>query len=444
MGYLADLRTVIRGRYFRRLFAVRLISQFGDGIFTGGMAGYVFFSPEKQTSAPAAAAAFAVLLLPYSLVGPFAGIIIDRWSRRQVLLYASLIRGGLVTLAAALVAGGHDGVPFFAAALVLLGVNRFFLSALSAALPHVVPIEELMMANAVTPTSGTAMSFAGAAVGGVIPRLLPFGEATGSGLALGCSVLLYLAASLAATSIPVRMLGPDLGAEPPRVREAVRNVVFGLADAVRHIFRHRPVAVALAAIAVHRFWYGLLTLMTALLYRNHFNTPDQAGQALAGFGLVVVASGAGFFTAALVTPAVTRRMSRRAWVTLLFAVAAVVLAAAGLPLRPEPFAVAGFVLGVVSQGVKICVDTIVQEATSDAYRGRVFSVYDMLFNTMFVTAGGFAAVTLPPSGVSYPLLVLMIIGFASAALAYWLVTRPKPDTGGPVSRETSTAADHAT
>jgi len=439
VGYLADLRTVIRGRFFRRLFGVRLVSQFGDGIFTGGLAGYVFFSPEKQTTAAAAAAAFAVLLLPYSLVGPFAGVIIDRWPRRQVLLYSALIRAGLVTVTAALVATGHDGAPFYVAALVLLGVNRFFLSALSAALPHVVPRDELMMANAVTPTSGTAVSFAGAAVGGAIPHLLPLADAAGSGLALGCSALLYVAASLASTSIPVRMLGPDLATELPRVREAVRNVMSGLVDAVRHILRRRPVAVALAAIAVHRFWYGLLTLMTALLYRNHFNTPDQAGQALAGFGLVVVASGAGFFTAALITPAATRRMSRRAWITLLFAVAAVTLAAAGLPLQPAPFAAAGFVLGVVSQSVKICVDTIVQEATSDGYRGRVFSVYDMLFNTMFVAAGALAAVTLPASGVSYPILVLMIVGFAGAAVAYWFAARPQADGARAVSRETSPA-----
>lgn len=443
MGYLADLRTVIRGRYFRRLFAVRLVSQFGDGIFTGGLAGYVFFSPEKQTTAGAAAAAFAVLLLPYSLVGPFAGVFIDRWSRRQVLVYAALIRAGLVAVTGALVATAHDGAPFYVAALVVLGVNRFFLSALSAALPHVVPRDELLMANSVTPTAGTVITFAGAAVGGVIPRLLLAGDPRGSGLALGCSALLYILTSLVATSIPHRMLGPDLQEVVPSARDAVRNVAVGLVDGVRHIFASRPVAVALAAISAHRFWYGLLTLMTALLYRNHFNAPGQSGRALAGFGIVVIASGAGFFVAALITPPATRWLSKRTWITVLFAAASVTLAAAGLPMREAPFAAAGFVLGVVSQGVKICVDTIVQESTGDAYRGRVFSVYDMLFNTMFVAAGAFAAATLPSTGVSYPVLVVMIIGFALTAVAYWFGARPRKRRGPAVSRETS-AADSPT
>jgi MFS family permease len=443
VGYLADLRTVIRGRYFRRLFAVRLISQFGDGIFTGGLAGYVFFSPEKQTSAGAAAAAFAVLLLPYSIVGPFAGVFIDRWSRRQVLVYSALVRTGLVAVTGALVATEHDGAMFYVAALAVLGVNRFFLSALSAALPHVVPRDELLVANAVTPTAGTVITFAGAAVGGVIPRLLLVGDPRGSGLALGCSALLYIATSLVATSIPHRMLGPDLAGTLPKARHAMRNVAVGLVDGVRHILASRPVAVALAAIAAHRFWYGLLTLMTALLYRNYFNAPGQSGAALAGFGIVVIASGAGFFVAAFITPPATRWLSRRAWITVLFATAAVTLAAAGLPMKEAPFAAAGFVLGVVSQSVKICVDTIVQESTGDAYRGRVFAVYDMLFNVMFVAAGAFAAATIPSTGVSYPILIVMIAGFAATAVAYWFGARPGAGPDRAVSRETP-AADRAT
>src|SRR5215207_10337206 len=95
-GFVTDLRTVLRGRGFRRLFAIRVCGQVGDGVFQVAMASYVFFSPERHATAPAAAQAFAVLLLPYSLVGPFAGVVLDRWRRRQVLLIANLVRAALV------------------------------------------------------------------------------------------------------------------------------------------------------------------------------------------------------------------------------------------------------------------------------------------------------------------------------------------------------------
>lgn len=437
MGYVGDLRTVLRGRDFRRLFATRLVSQFGDGIFQGGLAGFVFFSPEQQTTAPQAAAAFAVLLLPYSLVGPFAGVFIDRWSRRQVLVYAALIRAALVVLTGALVAFGHAGPGFYLAALAVLGVNRFFLSALSAALPHVVGRRELLMANAVTPTAGTGAAFLGAAVGGFVLRLTFGADARGSGLALGCTAVAYVCAGLVATTMPRRLLGPDADAPLPRARDALRTVVAGLAGGVRHIATRRPAALALSAIGAHRFLYGILTLMTALLYRNHFHSGSDAGAALAGFGIVVVASGAGYLAAALITPHATRVLTKRAWVTLLFAAAALILAVAGLPMRAAPFAVAGFVLGVVAQGVKICVDTIVQQTVDDAYRGRVFAVYDMVFNVAFVVAAGVAAVTLPADGVSYPMLLVMIAGYALCAAGYWSASRSF--AAGPVPADPAVA-----
>ncbi|HEX2497602.1 MAG TPA: MFS transporter, partial [Actinomycetes bacterium] len=103
MTFLADLRMVLRSRDFRRLFGTRLLAQTSDGIFQVALASYVFFSPERQPSAQAVAAAFAALLLPYSVVGPFTGVLLDRWRRRQVLVWANVIRAAMVIGVAGLV-----------------------------------------------------------------------------------------------------------------------------------------------------------------------------------------------------------------------------------------------------------------------------------------------------------------------------------------------------
>src|ERR671929_2319633 len=91
---------------FRRLLATRLLSQFGDGVFQAALAGTVLFNPQRAADPVDVAAGFAVLLLPYSLVGPFAGVWLDRWSRRQVLLHANVVRAVLVAFVAALTLGG--------------------------------------------------------------------------------------------------------------------------------------------------------------------------------------------------------------------------------------------------------------------------------------------------------------------------------------------------
>jgi len=95
----------------------------------------------------------------------------------------------------------------------------------------------------------------------------------------------------------------------------------------------------------------------------------------------------------------------------------------GLPFVPPTIVLASLVLGFVAQGVKICVDTTLQEWVEDDFRGRVFSVYDTLFNVTFVLALVIGAFTLPASGVSVPLLASVGAGYLLAAVAYARVTR---------------------
>ncbi len=321
MSFAGDLRAVVRHRDFRRLFATRLTSQAADGAFQAALASLFFFSPERQTSAGSVAAAFATLLLPYSLVGPFAGVLLDRWRRRQVLVVANLLRAGMVLGVAALSATGVTGIPLYAAVLACLSVNRFFLAGLSAALPHVVSRDELVMANSVSTTTGTVVAITGGGIGFALKRLL------GEGNVADAQVIVVAAAAYAvAAGIAARMdrdlLGPDLEGEPPQTRAAVRKVALGLVDGARHIWSHRPAGHALAAIGAHRFFYGVSTISAILLFRNHFHEPADVDGGLSGLAAAFAASGAGFFVAAIVTPEVTHRISKQSWITICFGLAA--------------------------------------------------------------------------------------------------------------------------
>ncbi|MGH3469162.1 MAG: MFS transporter, partial [Thermocrispum sp.] len=176
MSVVRDLRLLLRGRDFRRLFSVRVASQLSDGVFQVALASYVLFSPERQASPGAIAGAFAAVLLPFSVLGPFTGVFIDRWSRRQILAWSNFVRVVLLLVVGAVIAAGTVGPVLFVAVLVTLSVNRFLLAALSAALPHVVDVQRLVMANSVTPTCGTAAFLVGLAGGALLREA---GEAMG-------------------------------------------------------------------------------------------------------------------------------------------------------------------------------------------------------------------------------------------------------------------------
>ena len=81
--------------------------------------------------------------------------------------------------------------------------------------------------------------------------------------------------------------------------------------------------------------------------------------------------------------------------TGLFALAALTEIVFGLPYQIQTILPAALLLGIVAQGSKICVDTLVQEQVEDDFRGRVFSFYDTLFNVTFVAAAVVAAFLLP-------------------------------------------------
>lgn len=422
MSFVADLRVVLQGRDFRRLFGTRLVSQFSDGIFQFGVTGFAFFSPEQQTTALAVATGLAVLLLPYSVLGPFVGVFIDRWSRRQILVVAPIVRGTLLLVAAALVAADTPDALFYGAALGVLGVNRFFLAALGASLPHVVPADRLMAANAVTPTSGTVLTFVGAGVGFALREVFGGGD-SGTALLLVTSGVVFGLSALIARTMERSLLGPSYDPDRPQAREAVRNVVAGLLDGARHLVGHRVAAATMGAMAAHRFLYGMATALGILLYRYYF-TDGDADAALRGISVVVATSGVGYFLAVLLTPWATERFTIERWVPMALASAGVLTGVLVMPFQEWGLPAAGFVLGVAGQSVKICADTTVQRDVEDAYLGRAFSIYDMLFNGMYVLAAALSAAILPADGRSYLAVAIIAVGYPMAALAYRIVAKP--------------------
>ncbi|MGI8702089.1 MAG: MFS transporter [Nocardioidaceae bacterium] len=422
MGAGEDLRALLRGRRFRQLLAVRLTGQAFDGVFQVGLASYVLFTPQDKPTASAIAAGLAALLLPFSVLGPFVGVFLDRWRRRQVLVASNLVRVAPVLLIAVIVAGGSKGVGLFTVVLLTLSVNRFLLAGLSAALPHVVSRRSLTLANSVTPTSGTLAFMVGLGAASVARTLLPADDR--DVLIVLASAVGYLVAGLLALRMPADLLGPDVDPARERVREALGTVVAGLAAGLRHL-RARPTpAAALGVIAAHRFLYGVTTVATILLYRNYFHDASGTDAAVSGLASAVLVSGLGFFAAAVVTPLAAARMSLPRWMVVLLGLAAVVEIVPAALFTEWAILVAAFFLGVSAQGVKICVDTQVQAGVDDVFRGRVFALYDVIFNVVFVAAAGVGAFVIPPNGKSYALLVCVSFGYAATAVGYAVARRP--------------------
>ncbi|MFE6080371.1 MFS transporter, partial [Streptomyces virginiae] len=157
-------------------------------------------------------------------------------------------------------------------------------------------------------------------------------------------------------------------------------------------------------------------LFVMLLMLCRYAWSDNESDGLALLGIAVGATGAGFFAAAVVTPWLVGRLGPLGWITACSAGAAVLVPALGLFFAPGPMLAAAFVLGLATQGAKIATDTEVQSRVDDDYRGRVFSVYDVLFNVAFVGAAAVASLMLPTDGRSVALVLIVSALYAATAV----------------------------
>jgi MFS family permease len=421
--FLRGLRRLWRHRMFRRLFAVRVAAQAADAVLQVALASFVLFSPERQPDAASIAGVLAITLLPFSVLGPFVSVVLDRVSRRQVLLITELARTvlglGLAVLVVGGVAGGRE-VIFYGGVLLAMSLNRFLLAALSASLPHTVESEEYLVANSVVPTVGPAAVIVGGGVATGLRLLLggrvPTGTADGVLFALAACG--FAASALLSLRIPRRRLGPDR-TRPTTAQEVVR----GLGEAVGHLRRRPEAGLGLIIIGLHRVPYGVVTVATILVYRNYFHSVGQVDAAIGDLGILALVTGIGFVLAAVVTPWVRHRIGARAWMVTCFAGSAVLQVFPGATYTNAGILIAAFCCGLLGQAIKINVDTFVQAHVDDDVKGRVFVIYDMIFNVALVLAAAIAAVVLPADGRSVPILIIIGICYLITGAVFAMLGR---------------------
>ncbi|WP_346275987.1 MFS transporter [Pseudonocardia sp.] len=415
---------LVRTRGYRRLLAVRFATQWADGVFQAALGGAVLFNPERQADPLAVAAGLAVLLLPYSVIGPFAGALLDRWDRKRVLMSANLARAALVVVVAAIVFAGVTGPGLYLAALAVAGISRFVNSGLSVALPHVVPRRHLVEANTLAVTAGAAMAAIGGASAIGLRQLLGPDD-TGSAITTLAAVAGSVLAATLAAGFGRSALGPDR--TDPGSRAAV-TVLHGLADGARATAATPSVAASFLALAAHRLSFGITTLLTLLLFRYAFTDSGPFRAGLAGIGEAVLLAAAGLGTAALLAPWMVRRWGRPRTIRVALLVATVTQLALAALLSMPAVLVAAFVLGATGQIVKLCTDAAVQGEAGDGVLGRVFALYDIVFNVGYVLAVAVAALLSPSDGNAPWLLGAAALLYVLGLLAHDQQLRRRPRT----------------
>jgi MFS family permease len=408
---------ILTDKKFSRLLRLRWSGQMTDGIFQSALASFVLFSPERQANALNAALAFAVVLLPYSFIGPFVGTILDRVSRQRALLFSNLARSMTLLLIALLIFNGYTGVELTIFILITFGVNRLILAGLSAGIPLMIESKSLISANALAVTGGSVWVVLGGGLGLGIRKLID--NDTSADRADGYIILVAAVGYLIAAFFASLLKKKEIGPQDHEIKEAsIAQGFIEMREGIAFLRQHMDAARGIASIAVHRGGITAMTLIALLLERNTFNDPLDNEAGLAGLSFTLSIAAVGFVVGAIIAPLGVTKMGRHRWMRL-----SLLLSAAG-PLfivftrTPVTLAIAAFMTALWGQSLKVTNDALVQSKIDDIYRGRVFSVYDVVVNSAIVSGALFAALLLPDSGDTYlvPLIVSVIYLLAGLRL----------------------------
>ncbi len=388
-----------------------------DGIFQSALASFILFSPERQANALSAALAFAVVLLPYSFIGPFVGTILDRVSRQRAIVFSNLSRAITLSIIALLLFQGHTGIEITVFVLIAFGVNRLILAGLSAGIPLMIESKSLISANALAVTGGSVWVVLGGGIGLGMRSLLD--SVTNADSADAYIILLgavgYLTTSLLALNLKKDEIGP--------LEHEIKNASFTqglieMREGVKFLSQNVDAARGIAAVAVHRGGITALTLIALLLERNTFHDPADSEAGLAGLSFTLTIAACGFVVGAVIAPYGVRKVGRHRWMRLMLSASTLGPLFIVFSRTPLTLAIAAFVTALFGQSLKVTNDALVQSKIDDIYRGRVFSVYDVVVNGAIVSGAVIAALLLPNTGDSYlvPSIVAGIYFIAGARL----------------------------
>ena len=386
------LALIFKQRDFGLLMGTQFLAQAGDGFFQTAVAkavafgGQEGFDPESASSVDELITIVLFLFVPYTVISPFLGVVIDRWDRRRLLFVTNALRAVLVLLIAILgvsttadepVKGllAEETLPsiyLFLTFMLTLACTRILLATKAAAMPVTLEGHSLVEGNAVSQLGGALFQLGGAGVAFIASAVLPAGPIVLAG------AIVYGAA--AALAMLIRRTG-ETHARSTLAQELAR-VVRNIWEGVREVARTSKAAASISTYFWLRFLWSFTIAGVAFAARDLVADDDLV--------LLVLTGGAGAVGAVLgfvLAPRLHERVKTTSRLVLAASsVAGVAVAVLGAVEIKAAIALLMFFLGFGFFLGKISLDTMVQEALGDDFRGRAFSLYDIAYNLAWVVA----------------------------------------------------------
>lgn len=408
------------------LWQGQFVSALGNEAFTIAMVFYL-----KETTGSATMVGLLLMLsgLAAVITGPIGGTFADRVSRRKILLITDSLSGLAVLVLAGLMlftpTAIHWIIPLIFVVTILLAVfSSFFDPAITAAVPDIVPENQVARANSLLQFSLQSAMLLGQGLGGVLYRLL---SAPFLVLFNGLSFLFS-----AFTELFIHIPQPSIARESTSVRNAMARFSAELLEGLRYVWG-KPGLRGLVVISAlsNSFMAPIIVLLPFYIEDVLLATPDWYGFLLAGYSVgtmlgFVLAGAAGY----------TGRNRARAMIISMLLEAALIVALA-LTSSRLPALVFTSLAGLASGFSMVYLTTLLQITTPSAIRGRVFGLLGTIAGSLTPLAAGIAGLVADLIGGDIPLiyqvcgaiivLLTLLLAASSAIRRFMAYEKPEED-----------------
>ena len=350
-----NLRQVFAQPEFRRLWFAQFVSVFGDFLALFAVVSLITF--RWHGTAAHVTWLLVAYMLPIALVSPVAGVFVDRWRIKRVMVASDLIRGLLV-----LVLLGVSNLAQLCAVFVLLSiVSSFFAPAQSVAVRTLVPMERLLGANALMSQAFYAVRLLSPLAAGALVSWL--GESACFWLDAGT---FFLSAAVVA-SLPIAR-------EPAAGSKTLRGFLHDLTSGNRFIFTHPSLAFVITSMVSGMFVMSCLSPLFSIYVRDMLHS----GSFL--YGVVSSAVGVGMIIGTLVVQRFGQQRSSKITVITGLGVCAVGVALLGLFRAVSAAVATTFTMGFGISFIVVAAQTQMQKETPPEMLGRVSSSFMSVFS----------------------------------------------------------------
>lgn len=373
---MSKFTEILRNRNFSFLLFGQIISQLGDRLDQMALIGLIYLRAPGSTIEIAKILSFTII--PVFLIGPIAGVYVDRWDRRRTMCVCDLVRAALVLTIPLFLFYTRNLTPIYLVIFLVFCIGRFFVPAKLSIIPEIVEKKDLLIANSLVNTTGMIAAILGFGISGLVVEWL--GAKSGFYLDslsfLFSGTLIFLIAKKASVPLDLKKVSQEI------VEVMKKSVLQEIKEGILYFIRNKTIRFTAGVIFVLWSALGAVYVVVIVFVQNtlHSATKD--------LGLVVMFLGIGLFLGSLVYGRFGQRFShyKTIFTSLILVGIMLVIFAVGIYNYPRFFAAAllSTALGFLIAPIMIASNTIVHKASENTMLGKIFSSLEIIMHVGFL------------------------------------------------------------